>query len=436
MLHEEYHKSTVGEDGEIPLDALGSPPQTEMGSFLYSGPSTDMADTLSLPRRPRVHEHPRAWHPDLPTTSRAPEKSLDPLRPEPTYGALDRIAEPLAKLLSGSEDPDVIALSEAVKAKLGVTEPLPKPSLLSPSPGFSTLADDLKRSRVSRLLPKVTCPSPFHPRTRTVPIAELQDVPVTETEKRGLSALAPLAGVSPPPSGLSPGGGKMGRLIAQANIQLELPEFDPKNLLEWAEVFAEFLLLTGQSHVDVATKCSLLKRSCKKKILQKQVKQIVKTCSTSAEVLQRLEKTFRVYETDLSVRTQIEELPMLPEFPSAARVSEYVCDLEYLFSRMNLGSYGATEPHLWLMSKIPQRTWDDCRATSESKRRTHSYDELVDLLIELALERENDSHMEKFLKKHLVQGGTLPPNVAKGKGLKIPLTPTTEVVKEGVTYVP
>ena len=47
---------------------------------------------------------------------------------------------------------------------------------------------------------------------------------------------------------------------------------------------------------------------------------------------------------------------MLPEFPSAARISEYVCDLEYLFSRMNVGSYAATEPHLWLMSKIPQRT--------------------------------------------------------------------------------
>ena len=29
---------------------------------------------------------------------------------------------------------------------------------------------------------------------------------------------------------------------------------------------------------------------------------------------------------------------MLPEFPSAARFSEYVCDLEYLFSRMNVGS--------------------------------------------------------------------------------------------------
>ena len=72
----------------------------------------------------------------------------------------------------------------------------------------------------------------------------------------------------------------------------------------------------------------------------------MKTCSTCAEVLQRLGKTFPVYETDPSVRTQIEELPMLPEFPSAARVSEYVCDLEYLFSRMNVGSYGDPEPHL------------------------------------------------------------------------------------------
>ena len=344
----------------------------------------------------------------------------DPHLPGPTYGAVDRTAELLAKLLSWSEDPDVIALSKAVKAKLGITEPLPQAALASPSPGLSTLAEDLKRSRVSRLLPKVTCPSPFHPRARTVPIAELQDVPVTETEKRGLSALAPLAGVPPPPSGLTQGAGKRGRPIAQANIQLELPEFDPKNLPEWAEEFAEFLLLTGQSHVDVATKCSLLKRSCKFFFLQKQLKQIVKTCSTWAEVLRRLEKTFPVYETDLSVRTQIEELPMLPEFPSAARVSEYVCDLEYLFSRMNVGSFGTTEPHLWLISKIPSHTWDDCRTTSERKSRSHTYDDLVDLLIELDLERENDFHMEKFLKKHLGRGGTPTPERGEGKGPKNP----------------
>ena len=66
-------------------------------------------------------------------TPRAPE--VGPTRveeqhhPRPTYGALDHTAELLAKLLSGSEDPDVTALSEAIKAKLGIAEPLPKPEL-------------------------------------------------------------------------------------------------------------------------------------------------------------------------------------------------------------------------------------------------------------------------------------------------------------------
>ena len=72
------------------------------------------------------------------------------------------------------------------------------------------------------------------------------------------------------------------------------------------------------------------------------------------------------------------------------------------------------------MSKTPQRTWDDCRSTSERKSRTHSYDDLVDLLIELALERENDSHMEKFLKKHLGRAGNPTPERGEGKGAKNP----------------
>ena len=206
-----------------------------MSSCPYSGPPTDLADTLSLPRQPRGP----AWRPEQPITSSSPEVCPayveESHSPGPTYGALDRTAELLAKLLSGCEDPDVTALSEAVKAKLGFTEPLPKRALASPSAGLSTLTEDVQRSRVSRVLPKVNCPSPFHPHARTVPIAEVQHVSAKETEKMGLTALAPLAGVPPSPSGLTPGDGKSGRPIAEANIELELPEFDPKNLPEWAE---------------------------------------------------------------------------------------------------------------------------------------------------------------------------------------------------------
>ena len=157
ILHEEYYKSIHGEDGEEPLAVHGSRPRTDLGSYTYSGPPSGRAETASLPRRPRP-EYPRACCP----TPRAPE--VGPTRveeqhhPRLSYGALDHTAELLAKLLSGSEDPDVTALSEAIKAKLGIAEPLPKPELPPPSPGLSTLAEDLKRSRVSRLLPKVTCP--------------------------------------------------------------------------------------------------------------------------------------------------------------------------------------------------------------------------------------------------------------------------------------
>ena len=125
LLHEEYYTSARGEDGEEPLEALGSPPHADMNSYHYSGAPTDLADTISLPGRPGGS----AWRPELPITTRnagvCPAYVEDSHHPWPTYGALDQTAEILAKLLSGSEDPDVTALSEAVRAKLGITEPLP-----------------------------------------------------------------------------------------------------------------------------------------------------------------------------------------------------------------------------------------------------------------------------------------------------------------------
>ena len=250
-------------------------------------------------------------------------------------------------------------------------------------------------------------------------------------EGYGLAALAPLATVYPsPPSGGKgdtgvPGRGTKG--IATANLQIKLPEFDPKILPEWAEEFSEFLLLTEQQHTDVRTKCTLIKKSCKKRFLQRQVKTAIRKSSSWGDFLKRLEQMYPVYKTDLSVRTEIEELPPLPEFPTAARISEFVAQLEELMGRMNPSSYGPTEPHLWLVGKITPRTWENCKGTSERKSRTHSYDELVDLLIELAMERENDSDMDKYLRKHLLreapaekpQGGRSPQphsNPGKGKG--------------------
>ena len=88
-----------------------------------------------------------------------------------------------------------------------------------------------------------TCPSPFHTRVRTVPVCTVGDTTEAEMKIYGLAALAPLASThSSPLSGGTGDPGEPGRgtkAIATANLQIELPEFDPKNLPEWAQEFSE-----------------------------------------------------------------------------------------------------------------------------------------------------------------------------------------------------
>ena len=184
-----------------------------------------------------------------------------------------------------------------------------------------------------------------------------------------------------------------------ANLQIEPPELDPKNLPECAEEFPELLLPTRQQHAHFRTKCTRVKKLCKEKFLQRQVKTTIRKSSNWGDFLKRLQQMQPVYETDLSVRTEIEELHSLHEFRTAARISELVAQLEKLMGRMNPTSYGPTEPHLCLVGKIPPKIWDDCRETSERKALTHPCDDLVDLQIELAMQRENDSHMDKYLRR-------------------------------------
>ena len=79
-----------------------------------------------------------------------------------------------------------------------------------------------------------------------------------------------------------------------------------------------------------------------------------------------------VHETKLSVGTEIEELPLLSKFPTAAHISELVAQLEELMGRMNPTSYGPTDPRLWLARKICPKSWETCRETFERKAQMHS----------------------------------------------------------------
>ena len=118
------------------------------------------------------------------------------------------------------------------------------------------------------------------------------------------------------------------KAVATSKIVVNLPEFTGKDLSGFTEKFGRFLRMTGQTHASGRVKCHLLLQCCKTKYLEKQVKQTVAKSATLAEVLVALERQYPSYETDLSIRTEIQNLGMLPNNPKAARITDLLADLE------------------------------------------------------------------------------------------------------------
>ena len=185
------------------------------------------------------------------------------------------------------------------------------------------------------------------------------------------------------------------KAIATSKIVVKLLEFTGKDLSEFAENFGRFLRMTGQTHASGRVKCDLLLQCCKTKYLEKQVRQTVTKSGTFTDVLAALERQYPTYETDLSIRADIQNLAVLPNNPKPARISELLADLDHWVGRLTPGSYGGDELLFWLMAKLPPET--ECRATAERKARALTYEDLSVLLLELALEKGSDQHLNAYL---------------------------------------
>ena len=288
--------------------------------------------------------------------------------------------------------------------------------------------------------PAVIPRSPFIPRTAQPPCSHVENSTRAELDRLGLTALTAMVDVEPygssdlgrdpsndePPSLPSaspsedddpedpenPSGRRKkkkrktkrpegrrpqeAKAIAASKIVVNLPEFTGKDLSEFAESIGGFLRMTGQTRASGRVKCNLLQQCCKTKYLEKQVKQIVTESATFAGVLVALERQYPAYETDLSIRAEIQNLGVLPNNPKPARISELLADLDHWVGRLTPGSYGSDELLFWLAAKLPRELWDECRSTAERKARPLSYEVLSVQLPEPALEKESDQHLNAY----------------------------------------
>ena len=355
------------------------------------------------------------------------------------------------EVLRGATSKIVGDLTQEIREKL---EPLRIPPQASPTTvGMSPhrvqanhLAAGLTNtlgSLRSRLMPTPAAipRSPFVPRTAQPPYSHVTNSTRAELDRLGLTALRAMVDVEPygssdlggdpsddePPSMTStspsedddpedpedPKGKKKkkkkkktrrpegrrsqeAKAIATSKIVVNLPEFTGKDLSEFAENFGRFLRLTGQTHASGRVKCGLLLQCCTTKYLEKQVRQILTNSATFADVLVALERQYPTYETDLSIRAEIQNLPVLPNNPKTGRVSELLADLDHWAGRLTLGSYSSDDLLFWLAAKLPRELWDKCRSTAERKARSLRYEDLCVLLLELALEKESDLHLNNY----------------------------------------
>ena len=118
--------------------------------------------------------------------------------------------------------------------------------------------------------------------------------------------------------------------------------------------------------------------------------------ATFADVLVALERQYPTYETDLSIRAEIQNLAVLPNNPKPGRVSELLADLEHWAERLTPRSYSSDDLLFWLVAKLPRELWDECRSSAERKARALHYEDLCVLLLELVLEKESDQHLNAY----------------------------------------
>ena len=118
--------------------------------------------------------------------------------------------------------------------------------------------------------------------------------------------------------------------------------------------------------------------------------------ATFADLLVALERQYPTYETDLSIRAEIQNLAVLPNNPKPGRVSELLADLDHWAGRLTPGSYSTNDLLLWFVAKLPRELWDECRSTAERKARALHYEDQCVLLLELALVKERKRHLNNY----------------------------------------
>ena len=180
-------------------------------------------------------------------------------------------------------------------------------------------------------------------------------------------------------------------------MELAPPEFNGKDLPHLQIEFLEFFKLTGRLGASDEDKCRLILGSVKKPEVKTLLRDLRRRASSFGEFLSFLEEAFPSLESDAKIIQDIRSIPALPETPAPHQVT----NLRNLISAKILDLRESPTSHQkleWLWSKIPDAIWDELKK-KEYQARIHSYDDVFQVLMELAEHRERVDFMSRYRPK-------------------------------------
>ena len=143
-------------------------------------------------------------------------------------------------------------------------------------------------------------------------------------------------------------------------------------------------------------KCDLPPQCCRTKYLEKQVKQIVTKSTTFADMLVALERQYTSYETNLSIRAEIQNLAVLPNNPKPARISELLADLEHWVGQLTRVPMSAMSCSSGCWPSSGENCGMNAGQGQSAAPYPLTYKHLPVLALELALERQSAQHLNAY----------------------------------------
>ena len=123
---------------------------------------------------------------------------------------------------------------------------------------------------------------------------------------------------------------------------------------------------------------------CKTDWLRELLEDLLSESNTAVEFLSKIEETFPVFETDMHIRQQLLDLSKFKEFPKLDEINQMEARVRKLVARLTCG-YSEYDKLILLRSKIPAKTWSECKDTPARKALSHSYSDLLRLLKALSI---------------------------------------------------